>query len=561
MDNLLQFFHIIGALAFFVYGMKMLSEGVQRAAGSQMRKALRSLTNNKYVGLIVGFILTALIQSSSATTVLVVGLVNAGIINLAQSVGLIMGANIGTTLTSWIIAWSEFQVHLTHIALILLAVGVPMSIRSKISYKYWGEFLVGLGIMLMSLDLLSSIVPTITDDNPIFSQISRMSNSGFSSKILFIFIGAILTMVVQSSSAALALIVILCTKGYIPFGLAMCLVLGMNIGTTMTAEIAALVGNRDARRAARIHSLFNIIGVVLVVIFLPWINTAVVYIVEQVFHLHDPNSHIDSISNGLAVFHTLFNILTTIILLPFSNYLIQGSHITISKSASDRSMPKSLVIKTNLKTPEFSIIEIKRDLAKYSEITNRMQGFNNQLFLSFNQKEQNNLFERLEKYRGISIKINAEIKDYITDTFNNEITNRTNQKLRGIYHINDEIKKISHSFYAIAEQMMSMRTEKLWLTPGQRNEIMRYGDLTHQLCKKMYEILDDTIDNASSVFTTQSILDKIETLKEGLNDFDPNNEDDENINVKGSIVYDNIIAEYNTITELAKKVLRLAPEL
>ena len=262
---------IIGALAFFVYGMKMMSDGIQRAAGSQLRNILRSMTKNRFLGVGTGFLTTALVQSSSATTVMTVSFVNAGLLTLVESAGIMMGANIGTTITGLIVSLLGFKMKLSAYSIPLFAIGVPMLFSKRGKFKYWGEFIIGFAILFLGLTYLKGAVPDLKGNTNALAWIQSIADYGFFSRVLFVFVGALVTVIVQSSSAAMAITLTLVYTGWLPLEVAAAMILGENIGTTITAEIASVVGNTNAKRSARIHSLFNIIGVTWMIILLPWI--------------------------------------------------------------------------------------------------------------------------------------------------------------------------------------------------------------------------------------------------------------------------------------------------
>ncbi|MFT4568701.1 MAG: phosphate:Na+ symporter, partial [Saprospiraceae bacterium] len=298
--NVLQ---IAGSLAFFIYGMKMMSEGVQRAAGSQLRNILRAMTKNRYLGVLTGFLVTALVQSSSASTVMTVSFVNAGLLSLVESAGIMMGANIGTTVTGWLISILGFKIKLSAYSIPLFAIGLPMLFSSWGKVKYWGEFIIGFAILFLGLSYLKDAVPDIGDSPEILEFLKGFTEWGIFSRILFVFIGALVTIIVQSSSAAMAITLTMCAQGWLPFEIAASMILGENIGTTITAELASMVGNTNAKRSARIHSVFNIIGVVWMVILLPVLLPLLGTFVQNVMGLADPYSA-EGMPIGLSAFHT-----------------------------------------------------------------------------------------------------------------------------------------------------------------------------------------------------------------------------------------------------------------
>ena len=266
---------LIGALGFFIYGMKVMSDGIQKVAGSKMRSILSKMTSNRFFGIITGFLITALLQSSSATTVMIVSFVNAGLLSLVESIGVIMGANIGTTITAWLISLLGFKVKISSIALPIIAIGFPMMFSSKSNIKAWAEVFIGFALLFMGLDELKQAVPNLKENTDFLAFLSKYANMGVVSTIIFIGVGSLLTLIVQSSSAAMAITLIMCNMGYIPFELAAAMVLGENIGTTITANLAAMVGNVHAKRSARAHLIFNVFGVVWMIIFFTYFITGI----------------------------------------------------------------------------------------------------------------------------------------------------------------------------------------------------------------------------------------------------------------------------------------------
>jgi len=270
-----ELFTLIGALGFFIYGMKVMSDGIQKVAGSKMRGILSKMTSNRFLGVATGFLITALLQSSSATTVMIVSFVNAGLLTLVESIGVIMGANVGTTITAWLISLLGFKVKISAIALPIIAIGMPMMFSSNRKMKSWAEVLIGFALLFMGLDHLKGAVPDLQANSEFLSFLANYANMGIYSTLLFIGVGTMLTLIVQSSSAAMAITLIMCNMGYIPFELAAAMVLGENIGTTITANVAAVVGNVHAKRAAKAHFIFNIFGVIWMIIAFSYFITSI----------------------------------------------------------------------------------------------------------------------------------------------------------------------------------------------------------------------------------------------------------------------------------------------
>ncbi|MEM6773115.1 MAG: Na/Pi symporter, partial [Bacteroidota bacterium] len=304
---------LFGALAFFIYGMKVMSEGIQRAAGSQLRNILRSMTRHRILGILTGFLTTAVVQSSSATTVMTVSFVNAGLITLTESAGIMMGANVGTTVTGWLVSVLGFNVRLHTLSLPLLMVGVPMLLAKRGKLRYWGEFIIGFSLLFLGLYFLQTTMPDIRNNSEALAWLSRFTDKGLLSRMFFVLVGTLITIVVQSSSAAMTLTLTMCYNGWLPFDVAAAMVLGENIGTTITAEVAALVGNSEARRSARIHSLFNLIGVFWMILLLPFVINGLASVLIS-FGYSDPFTSTVSLPVAISAFHSFFNIANVLLL-------------------------------------------------------------------------------------------------------------------------------------------------------------------------------------------------------------------------------------------------------
>ena len=469
---------IAGALAFFIFGMKMMSEGIQRAAGSQMRNILRSMTKNRFLGVFTGFLITALVQSSSATTVMTVSFVNAGLISLVESAGIMMGANIGTTVTGWIIAILGFKVKLSAYSIPLFAIGVPLMFSKKGKRKYWGEFLIGFAILFLGLSYLKNAVPDLGSDA--LSFIESWSQYGIFSRILFVMVGALITVIVQSSSAAMAITLTLVYAGWLPLDVAAAMVLGENIGTTITAEIASVIGNVNAKRSARIHSLFNIIGVFWMVLLLPYVIDWLTVFVENFTSLFESNAKIktedlnaqDRLNTyTLAAFHTFFNIVNVTLLIGFVPWLIKMSIKTVPDKAGDADIGSLKFINASNRTPELATVELQKEVARYGEITTRMLGFSKDLLNSSDDKERLRLISQLKKYEDITDRFEKEITEYITNLSDKEMTHKTSIRLRSFFNICNDMERIGDIFYQFAKTMESKINRNIYFLPEQRAQL------------------------------------------------------------------------------------------
>lgn len=461
---------LLGSLALFIYGMKIMSEGIQRAAGQKLRDILGKVTSNRIKGIFTGFLTTSIIQSSSATTVMVVSFVNAGLLTLKQSIGVIMGANIGTTVTAWIVAFLGFSVSMSDYSLPILLVALILLFSNKGNLKSWGEMLVGFSILFLALELLKSGVPDVKGNVESLAFLQSLSDKGMLSVTLFVVIGTIVTVVVQSSSAAMAVTILLCERGIIPFEMAASMVLGENIGTTITANIAAIVGNVHAKRAARAHFIFNIFGVVWLLFLFPW------YIgwIDQLVSLKLPSPSISQESRpiALALFHTIFNITNVLILVWFTPRIAKiVTKMVPSRSSKDEDFSLDYISAGVMSTPELFLLEAQKELAKFGKITSKMSKFVQTLMFEQDKKEKKKLYNRIEKYEDITDKVEIEISRYLNECAENELSHESTMKVRAMLAITNDLERIGDIFYQMSVAFKRKEEEKIWFTPEQRANV------------------------------------------------------------------------------------------
>ena len=461
--GIIELLTLIGALGFFIYGMKVMSDGIQKVAGSKMRSILSKMTSTRFLGITTGFLITALLQSSSATTVMIVSFVNAGLLSLVESIGVIMGANIGTTITAWLISLLGFKVKISAIALPIIAIGFPMMFSSKSNIKSWAEVLIGFALLFMGLDALKESVPNLKENAEFLSFLSSYANMGIISTLIFIGVGTILTLVVQSSSAAMALTLVMCYEGYIPFELAAAMVLGENIGTTITANLAALVGNVHAKRAARAHFIFNIFGVIwMIFAFQFFINSIDSYMISNM-DLSPVSSVGESIAVpiGLSIFHTTFNILNVLLLVWFVP-LISRTVIRMqpSKGETDEEFHLEHIGGGLMQTAELSVLEAQKEVIKFGEITSRLHNMIPELIQETDNKKFDKLMGRIKKYEDITDKMEVEIADYLAKASQGEMSDSASLKVRSMISIINDMERIGDICYQMSISIESKRREK-----------------------------------------------------------------------------------------------------
>ena len=497
--GIFEILKLLGALGFFIYGMKIMSDGIQKLAGAQMRKIISSITNNKFAGVLTGFFTTSIIQSSSATTVMVVSFVNAGLLTLRQAIGVIMGANIGTTVTAFmLLAFGFGKFSISDYSLPLIGIGIPLYFTSKNTLKSLGEFLIGFAILFMGLDELKDLMSFIKEDPLLLrSIIDPVSGFGFFSVIIFVLIGTVLTVVVQSSSAAMAITLALCggVNG-IPFELAAAIILGENIGTTITANIAATIGNVHAKRAARAHLFFNIIGVIwMLIIFFSFLDIVDYLLKETFFSKLVIQGDDESLTRwSLAVFHLLFNIINTFLLIWFIKNIEKAVIKLISSKGEDDEIHHLKYFSNNNLSNEFSIVEVKNELQKFVKITAKMNTFTQQLILETDRKKINKLLQKLEQYEEITDRIENEVSEFLSKVNDSDLSSKASEEIRSILTIISELENIGDVYYSISKNLERKIENKLYFIPSQRNNLLKMISIV----EKLFSTLDDIMNNMSN---------------------------------------------------------------
>ncbi len=466
------FFQLAGALGIFLYGMKVMSDGIQKVAGNRLQKILNYMTRNRFIAVLTGFFITALVQSSSATTVMIVSFVNASLLNLTQAIGVIMGANIGTTVTTWIVSFIGFKFKITAIAVPIIGVGLPFIMSKHRKRKDWGEVLIGFGLLFLGLSFLKAAVPDIKHHPEILEFLRHWTNYGFFSYLFFVMVGTVLTVIVQSSSAAMAITVTMAFKGWIDFPTAAAIVLGENIGTTITAFLASIGANVNAKRAARAHMLFNILGVVWIsVIFVPF---------TKLVHLLAPwDANLQSnLPLNLSLFHTLFNITNTVIFLSFVPQFAKIVQKLVKEKKSDVSKEYKLqYIKTGVQnTPQFNLIKAKEEIVKMAEVTEDM--FNTfQKVFNNPDKNMGSYVEKLRDQEDLTDQMQMEISKFLVECTSEDIGETSVKNVNALMRIVHELESVADSCYRLMLFTEKKYNDKIKLHPNSRNEVKRISKL------------------------------------------------------------------------------------
>lgn len=447
------FLKLIGALGFFIYGMKVMSDGIQKAAGNRMRQILSAMTKNRYLGVVTGFLITALIQSSSATSVMTVSFVNAGLLTLVESAGVMMGANIGTTITAWLVSIFGFKVKIASIALPIIAVGFPMLFTKRGNIRFWGEFLIGFALLFMGLDALKQTVPDLRNNSEVLAFLANYSDMGILSAIFFVGVGTILTVTIQSSSAAMALTITMCYQGWIPFEIAAPMVLGENIGTTITATIASFVGNVYAKRSARIHTLFNVIGVVWMLFAYPYFLKGINYFMVDYMGLPSPFEHSESIPIALSYFHTAFNITNVLLLIWFVPTLVKiATRLVPSKGEQDEEYHLKYIGRGLMTARGLELLEVKQEVGNFSDMIENMGKRLRKLVDKDKPNKQYKQIEKIYNMESTSDTMEKEISNYLLKVSEARLSEKSSLEIRSIFSITHDLERIADIFAKIAKE-------------------------------------------------------------------------------------------------------------
>ncbi|MCK5051153.1 MAG: Na/Pi cotransporter family protein [Candidatus Cloacimonetes bacterium] len=441
---ILIIFKLLGALGVFLFGMRVMSEGIQKVAGKRLQSILNYMTANRIAAVFTGFFITALVQSSSATTVMVVSFVNASLLSLTQAIGVIMGANIGTTVTTWIVSLIGFKFKITTIALPVIGVGLPFMFSKFKKRRDIGEILIGFGLLFLGLMFLKESVPDIKNNPEILEFLKNYTDLGFLSFAIFVFVGSILTVIVQSSSAAMAITVTMAYMGWIGFETAAAIVLGENIGTTVTAYLASLGTNVNARRTARAHFLFNIFGVI-------WMAFIFKFFTQLILNIAPWDSSLQvNLPLNLSLFHTVFNITNSLIFIPFIRPFAKIVEKLVKPKESDLSTEYKLqYIKTGLQdTGQMNIQTAKSELNKMVELINDMFDTFLKVFRS-PDKKMGSTVEKVKAMEELSDQMQVEITKYLVECSKEDLSERSVMNLNAIMRIVNELENIGDSCYKL----------------------------------------------------------------------------------------------------------------
>jgi phosphate:Na+ symporter len=536
--SLLDFLSLLGAVCLFLYGMKVMSEGLQKVAGDRLRNILGIMTRNRLTGVLTGILITALIQSSSASTVMVVSFVNAGLMSLAQSMAVIFGANVGTTFTTWIISAFSFEVNISAYTIVLFAIGIPMLFMKKGTYKSLGEFIVGFSFLFMGMDMISLYVPNLRDNPGMLEFLRNYTSLGFGSVLIFFIVGMVITAVVQSSAATFAVTLIMCSQGWISFYMGCAIILGANIGTTITPILASLSGNLAARRTAMGHVLFNAIGsLVVLCIFHPFVNL-VGNIVEACQSLNpiDIDQAMEqgmadstllneqglltskaqgAVAFGLAMFTTVFNVCNLFVMIWFTQlytkavcWLMPTRHKDADEEFSLKFIGRGL-----LSASELNIAQAQKEIVVYGERVGRMVNMAiDMINMSSDDDEYLKTYNRMEKYEEISDRMEIEIGNYLNQVAEGRLSPESKMRISGMLRIISEIESIADSCFNVAKTLQRKDRDKV-----------KFDDWVMKELDDMYALVNNAMGNMLTLLREMELPEEANVIKAYNNEREINN--------------------------------------
>ena len=573
--GILQIFTLLGALGMFLYGMNLMSSGLQKAAGDRLRGFLSAMTSSPFKGVLTGLGITSVIQSSSATTVMVVSFVNAGLLTLAQAISVIMGANIGTTVTAWLVSWLGFKADISILAVPLMALGFILSISKKSHRRNISELIVGFSLLFLGLSLMKNSVPDLSSNPEVLSFIKGWQGHGFGSVLIFLVFGTVLTLVLQSSSATMALTLIMLNMGWIRFDMACAMVLGENIGTTITANIAASVGNSSAKRSALAHTVFNLFGVIWALISFPYFLKLVGYVTAGIFGIPDPaadgfevivekNTQTPTQTSalyGLSMLHTLFNTINTCILIWFIPVIekIVCAVIKDSKNKEEEAFRLKYISAGPLATPELATEQALKEIIHFAEISRNGLGYARSAINETDPDKFDEFRAKLVKYEEISDRIDYEIAAFLNAVSTEEISVNTSYKIKAMYKIIGELESLGDSGESISRILARKNIHKKSFD----SEALKKLNSMVNLIDRAYVVMIENLKNADNgtlenISNAETAEDNINNQRNYLRDEEIENIESGKKNYQTSVYYMDIV---NELEKMGDFIINISQDL
>ena len=556
--GILQLFTLLGALGMFLYGMNLMSSGLQKAAGDRLRSFLSAMTSNPFKGVMTGLGITSVIQSSSATTVMVVSFVNAGLLTLTQAIGVIMGANIGTTVTAWMVSWLGFKADISILAVPLMMFGFLFSNSKKNQRRNIGELIVGFSLLFLGLSFMKDSVPDLRETPEVLEFVRTWSSYGFGSVLLFLAFGTILTLVLQSSSATMAITLIMLSMGWIPFAMACAMVLGENIGTTITANIAASIGNTQAKRAALSHTIFNLFGVAwALALYNPFLNL-VGLITENMFGLPNPAADDFAVTDtssdngtaalyGLSMLHTMFNTINTLVLIWFTGWIAKAvSYIIRTPENQEKEVFRLKYISAGpLATPELSVEQAFEEIIHFAQVSKNGALYAKNAINEADTDQFEVYREKLVKYEEISDRIEYEIASFLNGVSSEEISESTSAKIKAMYKIIGELESLGDSGETISRILSRKNIHKKSFNAETLKNLNAMADAVCETYDVMIENLvaahKGELTDISNAYNAE---DRLNTLRNNFRDSIIENIDNDGKNYQTNVYFMDIVNTY-----------------
>ena len=555
--GILQIFTLLGALGMFLYGMNQMSSGLQKAAGDRLRGLLSAMTSNPFKGVLTGLGITSVIQSSSATTVMVVSFVNAGLLTLAQAIGVIMGANIGTTVTAWLVSWLGFKADISILAVPLMLLGFLFSNSKRNQRQNIGELIVGFCLLFLGLSFMKESVPDLNETPQVLEFVRSWAGHGFGSVLIFLVFGTVLTLVLQSSSATMAITLIMLSMGFIPFNMACAMVLGENIGTTITANIAASVGNTQAKRAAMSHTIFNVFGVIWALIFFRPFLGLVGKIIEM-FGLPNPAAEGFAVSGqntpdataalyGLSMLHTLFNTINTFILIWFTKFIEKAVVwiIKAPKNQENEVFRLKYISAGPLATPELATQQAFDEIIHFAQISRNGLGYARAAIKETDSDKLEELRSKLVKYEEISDRIEYEIATFLNAVSAGDISTETSSRIKAMYKIIGELESLGDSGEAISRILSRKDIHKKTFSPDMIKKLEDMAEAVDYAYDAMINNLNAAYkDELTEISNAYNAEDRINNLRNNLRDSEIEDIESSRKNYQTSVYYMDIVNEF-----------------
>ena len=569
--GILQIFTLLGALGMFLYGMNLMSSGLQKAAGDKLRGLLSSMTSNPFKGVMTGLGVTSVIQSSSATTVMVVSFVNAGLLTLTQAIGVIMGANIGTTVTAWMVSWLGFKADISLLAVPLMLFGFLFSNSKKNQRQNVGELIVGFCLLFLGLSFMKESVPDLGETPQVLEFVKEWSGHGFGSVLIFLVFGTVLTLVLQSSSATMAITLIMLSMGWIPFNMACAMVLGENIGTTITANIAAAIGNTQAKRAAMSHTIFNVFGVIwALILFKPFLG--LVGKIIELFGLPNPAAEGFAVASpdsptstaalyGLSMLHTLFNTINTLILIWFTK-LIEKAVVFIIKTPKNQEKEVfrlKYISAGPLATPELASEQALEEIIHFAQISEKGLGYAQSAICESDSDNFEVLRSKLVKYEEISDRIEYEIASFLNSVSAGDISVETSTKIKAMYKIIGELESLGDSGETISRILTRKNIHKREFDKEMLKNLIGMCDAVADAYEAMiYNLKAAHLGTLTEITNAYNAEDRINNMRNHLRDSEIEAIESGSKNYPSSVYYMDVV---NELEKMGDFIINISQDL